>query len=96
MGQARPYRPLRVRLHFKDWHTSQQGRLDLDGRRREPALIGEGDVDPAPCIQAMRDAGYSGYINFEYEGEKYDPWTATRKGVALLADLIERSAKSTN
>jgi sugar phosphate isomerase/epimerase len=77
-----------VHAHFKDWVLAEDGRLGLDGRRYKPALVGEGIVDPRLCLQAMAEAGYTGYINFEYEGDKYDPGEATKRGVQLLHKLI--------
>jgi len=47
-------------------------------------------VDPWPCLQAMRERGYSGAIDFEYEGTKYTPEEAMRKAVPMLQAMIER------
>jgi len=77
-----------VHAHFKDWILSDNGMQGLDGRRYKGALTGEGLVDPAPCLRAMKEGGYDGYINFEYEGDLYDPSEATRRGVPFLRDLI--------
>lgn len=86
-----------VHAHLKDWVLTDDGRAGLDGRRYKPALVGEGIVDPRPCLQAMAEAGYDGYINFEYEGAEYDPRDATVRGVALMKNLIrEASAPGAN
>lgn len=77
-----------VHAHFKDWTIrpggSADGMLMLDGRRYVSALIGEGDIDQAACLKAMKTAGYAGCINIEYEGDKYRPDEATRKAVEYL------------
>lgn len=58
-----------VHAHFKDWNISDTPSADsekmLDGRYYKYTLIGEGDVDTSGCWRAMRDAGYSGFINIE-------------------------------
>jgi sugar phosphate isomerase/epimerase len=81
-----------VHAHLKDWELADDGARGLDGRRYKGALVGEGIVDPRPCVQAMAEAGYDGYINFEYEGSLYDPRGATVRGVALMKDLIREAS----
>ena len=80
-----------VHAHFKDWtirDTEAEGhRRMLDGRWYKPALIGEGDVDHASCLRAMRDAGYQGCINVEYEGNDYIPEEGVCRAVAYLRGL---------
>ncbi|HET7559418.1 MAG TPA: sugar phosphate isomerase/epimerase family protein [Limnochordia bacterium] len=76
-----------VHAHFKDWSVVPEGLRGLDGRCYRGALVGEGIVAPAPCLAAMRRAGYAGHVNFEYEGNAYDPFEATRRGVKLLREL---------
>ncbi len=79
-----------VHAHFKDWELADDGLLGQDGRHYRGALIGEGLVAPEPCVRAMHEAGYEGYINFEYEGDEYDPAEAMTKGVPMLRDVIHR------
>lgn len=78
-----------VHAHFKDWVPAEPGTgmEGLDGRRYASALIGEGLVDHKACLQAMKQANYSGYINIEYEGNTYNPEEATRKAVAYLRNV---------
>ena len=80
-----------VHAHFKDWDVLDQEaegyRRMLDGRWRQPALIGEGAMDHRVVLRAMQRAGYDGCINIEYEGDAYDPYTATRKAVEYLRSI---------
>jgi sugar phosphate isomerase/epimerase len=81
-----------VHAHFKDWDIADQPaegfRPMLDGRYYRPALIGEGRLDHRACLQAMRRAGYDRFINIEYEGDRYDPFDATRRAVDYLRGLL--------
>ena len=78
-----------VHAHFKDWVQDPKGRRSLDGKFYEPALMGEGIINHRACLEAMEDAGYDGYINFEYEGWTYTPFDAARKGVRYLRELYD-------
>lgn len=79
-----------VHAHFKDWVLAEApaGMPGLDGRRYSAALIGEGLLDHRSCLAAMREAGYEGYINIEYEGNAYGAEDATRRAVSYLNGLI--------
>ena len=79
-----------VHAHFKDWVLAEpdKGMEGLDGRHYESALIGEGIVPHRTCLAAMEKGGYKGYINIEYEGNKYPPDEATRRAARYLQDLI--------
>jgi sugar phosphate isomerase/epimerase len=79
-----------VHAHFKDWEPAPagQGMEGLDGRRYQPALIGEGIVDQRGTLAAMKQAGYRGYINIEYEGNRYQPDEAVRRAVRYLRTLL--------
>jgi len=80
-----------VHAHFKDWVISEKPqdgyRPMLDGRFYRSALIGEGDIDNRSCLKAMKEAGYEGHINIEYENDKYDPFEATRRAVEYLRQV---------
>lgn len=80
-----------VHAHFKDWEIRREPaagfRRMLDGRYYRPALIGEGDLDHRACLRAMKQAGYSGCINIEYENDRYDPYEATRRAADYLRGL---------
>ncbi|MBU4200381.1 MAG: sugar phosphate isomerase/epimerase [Verrucomicrobia bacterium] len=80
-----------VHAHFKDWDVvaAPEGMPGVDGRRYRGALIGEGIVDQRSCLAAMKRAGYTGYINIEYEGNQYPPDEATRRAAAYLHQLMD-------
>ena len=80
-----------VHTHFKDWtlSTDKKGKKGLDGRYYSPALIGEGIVDHKSVLKVMKNAGYDGYINLEYEGNKYNPMEAMLKGLKTLQNIME-------
>jgi len=85
-----------VHAHFKDWDLAEDGRLGIDGRTYEAVLIGEGLVDPRPCLQAMAQGGYNGYIDFEYEGNLYEPAEAMRRGLPPLLDMLDEVSAGTS
>ncbi|MCA1809280.1 MAG: sugar phosphate isomerase/epimerase family protein [Kiritimatiellia bacterium] len=78
--------------HFKDWDLmpAGEGREGLDGRRYQSALIGEGVLDHKACLAAMQAAGYQGYINIEYENNKYPADEATKLAVRYLQELMQQ------
>lgn len=80
-----------IHAHFKDWVRTEgaPGRPGLDGKFYQPALVGEGIVDHRSVLEAMRRAGYRGYINLEYEGNLYTPEAAMVKGLDFLKGLLE-------
>ena len=63
--------------------------LGLDGRCYRGGLIGEGVVDQRSCLAAMKQAGYDGFIDIEYEGDSYTPDEATRQAVAYLSEMLQ-------
>ncbi|MHC4200647.1 MAG: sugar phosphate isomerase/epimerase family protein [Planctomycetota bacterium] len=85
-----------VHAHFKDYEVCPEGTLGakacLDGKFRRSVLLGDGDVDQMGVLRAMKDSGYSGCINFEYEGSELTPREATIEGVRRMREMIAQIA----
>jgi sugar phosphate isomerase/epimerase len=81
-----------VHAHFKDFVVCPEGypgaRRCLDGKYRAPTLLGDGEVDQIGSLRAMKESGYAGHINFEYEGSEYSPRHATIEGVRRMREMI--------
>lgn len=79
-----------VHAHFKDWTVMPEGSGTecMSGQWVKAALIGEGIVDQAACLKTMRDCGYKGYVNIEYEGDAYPADQAVRKAAANLRRIM--------
>lgn len=82
-----------IHAHFKDFERcgkdSPGGRLCLDGNYRRPVMLGEGEVEQAEVLEAMKENGYGGCINFEYEGSEYaDKYEAAREGISRMRGWI--------
>lgn len=77
-----------VHVHFKDWYVSSgdngSGRKMRDGRYYVPALIGEGDIDSKATLKTLEELGYTGFINIEYENNKYRADEGIRKALEFL------------
>ncbi len=77
-----------IHCHFKDWIISEDGKLSgMDGRKYKPAIIGEGIIDYKKLVKIMKDYGYDGYVNIEYEGFEYEPDIAMERGLKFLKIL---------
>jgi len=77
-----------IHSHFKDWIISEDGRSGTDGKKYKPALVGEGIIDYKKLVKIMKEYGYDGYINLEYEGYEYEPSLAMEKGLKFLKSLL--------
>lgn len=69
-------------VHFKDFAPSNDGVYEGEGGQRfAGTVIGEGVVDLGSCIRTLKEAGFVGWLNLEYEGEE-DPMTGVAKSMA--------------
>ena len=75
-------------VHFKDWYAFDAPAEDrtptLDGRYFKPALVGDGVIDSPAMLRALRESGYDGFINIEYEGNDIPAREAMRLGLERL------------
>lgn len=72
-------------VHFKDFAAAPAGHEGfaygaLDGSKFVGTAIGEGNVDLAACLKALKDAGFNGWLSVEYEGEE-DPIVAVPRSI---------------
>ena len=79
-----------VHVHFKDcrWYdkTNTDGTAHRDFSNE---LIGEGDINFAACLKAMVKDGYTGYVDIEYEGNKYTPDVANKKAIEYNYNILK-------
>jgi len=80
-----------VHAHFKDWDVFSEEKEGYRKMRKGgfhvPALIGEGAVNQKSCLDAMKKSGYDGYVNIEYEGNKYNAYEGVKRAVEYLRSL---------
>jgi sugar phosphate isomerase/epimerase len=79
-------------VHFKDFvevpaDYNGFAYTSLDGLKYRGTAIGEGEVALAACVDALRRAGFNGWLNIEYEGEE-DPMTAMPRSVKNARAII--------
>jgi sugar phosphate isomerase/epimerase len=66
--------PYAYMVHFKDFKRKPEGWEGytfkaLDGTEFVGTVIGEGEVDLASCVSALKESGFDGWLNLEFEGE---------------------------
>jgi sugar phosphate isomerase/epimerase len=78
-------------VHFKDFRYAKD---DSEGFVYGPenlrfvgTALGEGEVDLASCISALKQVGFKGWLSLEYEGEE-DSMTAVPRSLAYARTLI--------
>jgi len=70
-------------VHFKDFKKAGEGYdgftyKALDGTGYYGTVIGEGEVDLGACVASLKEAGFDGWLNLEFEGEG-DPMVDVEK-----------------
>jgi len=83
-----------VHVHVKDFHRqppdSEVGQgwfTSNGGYKLQGAIIGEGVVDVAGCLRALKRAHYDGFLALEFEGPE-DPRVGCSKGLANLRTIL--------
>lgn len=72
-------------VHFKDFAPAPAGHEGfayqaLDGTKFLGTVIGEGSVDLGACVAELKEAGFDGWLNMEYEGEE-DAFTGVSRSL---------------
>jgi sugar phosphate isomerase/epimerase len=84
---------LAAMAHFKDFRHVPDDYAGFaftgtDGVKFAGTAVGDGEVALAACLESLRDAGFTGWLNIEYEAEE-SPLTGVARSVenarALLA-----------
>jgi sugar phosphate isomerase/epimerase len=83
---------LAAMVHFKDFHEVPQSHegfayVSLDGLKYVGAALGEGDVALADCVAELRNGGFDGWFNIEFEGAE-DPLTAVPRSIKAGRELL--------
>lgn len=78
-------------VHFKDFRHAKS---DAEGFEYGPkserfvgTALGEGEVDLAACISELKQAGFQGWVNLEYEGEE-NPMSAVQRSISFAKQLV--------
>ena len=86
--------PYTVHCHAKDFHFLPKAEekpegviTTTDGNFIWGAVLGEGIVPVKDCLDALKNAGYDGYITVEFEGRE-DSVSGVKNGLAYLKSII--------
>jgi len=86
--------PYAFHVHAKDFHLKpgsadpgQGWGTSRGGNRYRGSIIGHGNVDVPGCIEALKAAGYDGFISIEFEGME-DNRLALEIGLANLRRYV--------
>ena len=80
-----------VHVHFKDWELSVDGidaLIAADGKKYVMTPIGRGLVDHAGILQAMQQSHYTGYVDLEYFGSKYETEAVLAESLKYIHHLM--------
>jgi len=73
--------------HFKDFAPGAGVYNSLAGKTYRGTVIGEGAVDLAGCVSALKAAGFDGWFSLEYEGEG-DPLVEVAQSVLNSRQIL--------
>jgi sugar phosphate isomerase/epimerase len=79
--------PYAAYVHFKDNKKAPDPSKPW-GWKSVPTVLGQGDVNLAECVAALKKAGYAGFVALEYEGGE-DEATGVPKSVEALKRLVK-------
>jgi sugar phosphate isomerase/epimerase len=62
---------------------------DFDPKKEEEVIVGQGALDVPGVVQALKDVGFQGYVNLEYELNPKDPTADMAEGLKALAAAVK-------
>ena len=74
-------------VHFKDFKKIPDAASPL-GWKLEGCVVGAGVVNHRACLEALRDAGYNGFVALEYEGRE-DEATGVVKSLEFMKKVMQ-------
>jgi sugar phosphate isomerase/epimerase len=81
--------------HFKDFRAMPDNfegfaYQSVDGVKYAGTAVGEGEVDLPDCVRSLREAGFDGWLNIEYEAAE-DPMTGVARSVGYTKKLLGKN-----
>ncbi len=78
--------------HFKDFRVVPDNYTGfaysgIEGLKFAGTALGEGEVDLPDCVTSLRQAGFDGWLNIEYEAEE-DPFVGVARSVEYARRLL--------
>ena len=78
-------------VHLKDWDPSIPPELEGEGGTavlRDFVELGEGVVDLAGCVEALRDSGYAGWLTIELDYTRRTPMESVAMSQRYLVEQL--------
>ncbi|MBI4605097.1 MAG: sugar phosphate isomerase/epimerase [Planctomycetes bacterium] len=69
-------------VHLKDVRS--------EGGKSKDVLLGQGDLDLAEFLRALKDSGFKGGLALEYEDEPDDPVPSIKKCLQAVAEAVKK------
>jgi sugar phosphate isomerase/epimerase len=63
---------------------------DFDEKKKEEVIVGQGMLDVPSVVKALKDVGFAGYCNLEYELHPNDPTADMAQGLKALSAAVKK------
>lgn len=63
---------------------------DFDTKKKEEVIVGRGALNLADVLKALKDVGFQGYVNLEYELNSKNPTPDMVVGLKALSDAVKQ------
>lgn len=63
---------------------------DFDEKKKEEVIVGRGMLDVAGVVKALKDVGFAGYCNLEYELNPQHPTADMAEGLKALSAAVKK------